>query len=107
HFDKKIVKVFIKDEDGKDYIDGVKYPLNYDKEEAKKLLEKAKKATGKDKFDIELLTYDQDESKKAAEFVKEQVEKNLPGVTLKIKQQRIKQKLALEYKMNYNISFAS
>ena len=38
-----MVKDFVKDEDGKDYIDGVKSPLGYDKEEAKKLLEKAKK----------------------------------------------------------------
>src|SRR5699024_2226459 len=83
--DKLMVKDFVKDEDGKDYIDGVKSPLNYDKEEAKKLLEKAKKAT---------------------EFVKEQVEKNLPGVTLKIKQQPFKQKLALESKGDYDISFA-
>ena len=104
--DKLMVKDFVKDEDGKDYIDGVKSPLGYDKEEAKKLLEKEKKATGKDKFNIELLTYDADESKKAAEFVKEQVEKNLPGVTLKIKQQPFKQKLALESKGDYDISFA-
>ncbi|MBW0764836.1 peptide ABC transporter substrate-binding protein [Mammaliicoccus fleurettii] len=104
--DKLMVKDFVKDKDGKDYIDGVKSPLNYDKKEAKKLLEKAKKDTGKDKFDIELLTYDADESKKAAEFVKEQVEKNLPGVTLKIKQQPFKQKLALESKGDYDISFA-
>ncbi|MEY8596839.1 peptide ABC transporter substrate-binding protein [Mammaliicoccus lentus] len=104
--DKLMVKDFVKDEDGKDYIDGVKSPLNYDKEEAKKLLEKAKKETGKDKFNIELLTYDQDVSKKAAEFVKEQVEQNLPGVTLKIKQQPFKQKLELESKGDYDISFA-
>ncbi|MCE4979965.1 peptide ABC transporter substrate-binding protein [Mammaliicoccus sciuri] len=104
--DKLMVKDFVKDKDDKDYIDGVKSPLGYDKEEAKKLLEKAKKATGKDKFNIELLTYDADESKKAAEFVKEQVEKNLPGVTLKIKQQPFKQKLALESKGDYDISFA-
>nr|WP_263313842.1 peptide ABC transporter substrate-binding protein [Mammaliicoccus sp. Marseille-Q6498] len=104
--DKLMVKDFVKSKDGKDYTDGVKSPLNYDKEEAKKLLEKAKKATGKDKFTIELLTYDQDVSKKAAEFVKEQVEKNLPGVTLKIKQQPFKQKLALESKGDYDISFA-
>lgn len=104
--DKLMVKDFVKDEDGKDYIDGVKSPLNYDKEEAKKLLEEAKKETGKDSFDIELLTYDQDVSKKAAEFVKEQVEKNLPGVTLKIKQQPFKQKLELESKGDYDISFA-
>src|SRR5699024_8910519 len=69
-------------------------------------LKKAKKDLGKDKFTIELLTYDEDESKKAGEFVKEQVEKNLPGVTLKIKQQPFKQKLALESTKDFDISFA-
>lgn len=103
--DKLMVQDFV-ETGGKDYTDGVKSPLSFDKKEAKNLLEKAKKETGKDKFDIELLTYDQDVSKKAAEFVKEQVEKNLPGVTLKIKQQPFKQKLELESKGDYDISFA-
>ncbi len=70
-----MIKDFVKDGKGKDYIDGVKSPLEFDKDDAKKSLEKAKKDLGKDKFTIELLTYDEDESKKAGEFVKEQVEK--------------------------------
>ncbi|MGO1989274.1 ABC transporter substrate-binding protein, partial [Mammaliicoccus vitulinus] len=66
----------------------------------------AKKETGKDSFKIEFLTYDDAERKQAAQYMKEQIEKNLPGVTLKIKQQPFKQKLALESKGDYDISFA-
>lgn len=104
--DTLMPKEFVKGPDGKDYIDGVKSPLNYDKNEAKKYYEKAKKELGKDKFTFEFLTYDADTSKKDAEYVKEQLETNLPGVTLKVKQQPFKQKLALESKKNYELSFA-
>lgn len=104
--DTLMPKEFVKGPDGKDYIDGVKSPLNYDKDEAKKYYEKAKKELGKDKFTFEFLTYDADTSKKDAEYVKEQLETNLPGVTLKVKQQPFKQKLALESKKNYELSFA-
>ncbi|MGK4467554.1 peptide ABC transporter substrate-binding protein [Mammaliicoccus sciuri] len=104
--DTLMIKDFVKDSDDKDYTEGVKSSLSYNKKEAEEHLEQAKKDLGKDKFTIELLTYDEDESKKAGEFVKEQVEKNLPGVTLKIKQQPFKQKLALESKKDFDISFA-
>lgn len=101
-----MIKDFIKDSKGKDYTTGVKSPLDFNKKEASSYLSKAKKELGKDKFTIELLTYDEDESKKAGEFIKEQIEKNLSGVTLKIKQQPFKQKLALESKKDFDISFA-
>lgn len=104
--DTLMPKEFVKGPDGKDYIEGVKSPLNYDKEEAKSLYEKAKKELGKDKFTFEFLTYDADTSKKDAEYIKEQLETNLPGVTLKVKQQPFKQKLELESKKNYELSFA-
>lgn len=102
--DQLTPKNFVKNGE-EDYYNGVKKALSYNKKEAKKLLEKAKKETGKEKFEIEFLTYDADESKKSAEFVKEQVEQNLPGVTLNIKQQPFKQKLELESKEDYEISF--
>ncbi len=104
--DTLMPKEFVKGPDGKDYIEGVKSPLNYDKEEAKDLYEKAKEELGKDEFTFEYLTYDADTSKKDAEYVKEQIETNLPGVKLKIKQQPFKQKLALESKKDYELSFA-
>lgn len=96
---------FVFGSDKKDFVDGVKSPLNYDKEEAKQLYEKAKQELGKDTFEFEYLTYDQDTAKKDAEYIKEQIESNLPGVTLKIKQQPFKQKLALESSMDYELSF--
>ncbi|UTH14214.1 peptide ABC transporter substrate-binding protein [Macrococcus equipercicus] len=96
---------FVRGSDDKDYVKGVRSPLNYDKAEAKKYYEQAKKELGKDHFDFEFLTYDQDTAKKESEYVKEQIESNLPGVKLKIKQQPFKQKLALEYKQDYEMSF--
>lgn len=104
--DKLSPKEFVSDSKGTDYSEGVDSPLNYDQEEAKKHFEAAKKALGKDKFSFEYLTYDADTSKKDAEYIKEQIESNLPGVELKIKQQPFKQKLALESKQDYELSFA-
>lgn len=102
--DTLMPKEFVKDEAGKDFVDGVKSPLNFDAKAAKASFEKAKKTLGKDKFTFEFLTFDQESSKKDAEYFKEQIESNLPGVTLKIKQQPFKQKLDLESKGNYELS---
>ncbi|WP_436862734.1 ABC transporter substrate-binding protein [Mammaliicoccus sciuri] len=103
--DTLMIKDFVETPDGKDYKDGVKSTLNYDKKEAKKLYEKAKKELGKDKFSIEYLTYDAEESKKAGQFMKEQIESNLPGVTINIKQQPFKQKLKLESNKDYDVAY--
>ncbi|WJP98421.1 peptide ABC transporter substrate-binding protein [Macrococcus bovicus] len=99
-------KDFLKNEAGEDFHDGIKSPLNYDTAAAKKAYDAAKKELGKDKFDFELLTYDADTSKKDAEYFKDQIETNLPGVSITIKQQPFKQKLDLESKGNYDIAFA-
>lgn len=103
---KSLVPIdFVKDTKGKDYTEGVKSDNLFNKEEAKKNLDKAKQELGKDKFTFELLTYDQDNAKKDAEYFKEQIEQNLPGVTIKVKQQPYKQKLKLEANMDYQMSF--
>ncbi|TDM13338.1 peptide ABC transporter substrate-binding protein [Macrococcus bovicus] len=99
-------KDFLKNEAGEDFHDGIKSPLNYDTAAAKKAYDAAKKELGKDKFDFELLTYDADTSKKDAEYFKDQIETNLPGVSITIKQQPFKQKLDLESKGNYDIAFS-
>lgn len=97
-------KKFIKYPDGKDHTDGVKPSAKYNVDDAKKEYDLAKKELGKDKFEINFLTYDQDTSLTQAEFIKAQVEKNLPGVTLKIKQLPFKQKLKEESSLNFDIS---
>ncbi|MBA1395445.1 peptide ABC transporter substrate-binding protein [Mammaliicoccus sciuri] len=102
--DDFVPKDFVKDSKGKEYQDGVKNTNQYNVKEAKEHYEKAKKALGKDKFTIELMTYDKDTAKRDAEYFKEQLEKNLDGVTIKIKQQPFKQKLDLVSKGEYEMS---
>lgn len=102
--DNFVPKDFVKDSKGKEYQDGVKNKNQYNVKEAKEHFEKAKKALGKDKFTIELMTYDKDTAKRDAEYFKEQLEKNLDGVTIKIKQQPFKQKLDVVSKGEYEMS---
>lgn len=92
--------------DGKDYATTVKSPLKFNPKEAKAHLEKAKKALGKDEFTFTLNTEDTPSSKISAQFIKSQIEKNLPGVTVNIKQLPFKQRVTAELTMNYSMSLS-
>lgn len=81
--------------------------LKFDRESAKENWKKAKAALGVDKLELELLTVDIDTAKRDAEYFKEQLESNLDGLTIKIKQQPFKQKLDLERKGQYDISYGN
>ncbi|WP_338260151.1 ABC transporter substrate-binding protein, partial [Bacillus anthracis] len=63
---------------------------------AKKLWEEAKKELGQDTITVELLNDDNGSRKKVGDFIKEELEKNLPGIKVNLKQQPYKQKLDLE-----------
>ncbi|PEB53834.1 peptide ABC transporter substrate-binding protein [Bacillus pseudomycoides] len=76
----------------------------YDLQKAKKLWEEAKKELGKENITIEFLTFEQDNAKRMAEYIKGDLEKQLQGLTLQIKQQPFKQKLQLEQTGQYDIS---
>ncbi|WP_129729598.1 peptide ABC transporter substrate-binding protein [Ectobacillus funiculus] len=97
---------FVTDKKGNDFrnINGNMNKTNVKK--AKKLWEEAKKELGTDKLTLEFLNYDSDSSKKVGEYLKEQLEKNLPGLTVNIKPQPFKQKLDLETKGDYDFSFS-
>ncbi|MFP3123957.1 peptide ABC transporter substrate-binding protein [Ectobacillus funiculus] len=97
---------FVTDKKGNDFrnINGNMNKMNVKK--AKKLWEEAKKELGTDKLTLEFLNYDSDSSKKVGEYLKEQLEKNLPGLTVNIKPQPFKQKLDLETKGDYDFSFS-
>ncbi|WP_204552926.1 peptide ABC transporter substrate-binding protein [Bacillus ectoiniformans] len=95
---------FVEGPDGKDFRETGGEYLKTDAKKAKDHWEKAKKALGQDQVTIELLNYDDDVSKKVGEYLKEQLETNLEGLTVNIKQQPFKQKLDLETKMNYEVS---
>ena len=105
-FDGFTARDTVKTPEGKDYASTVKSPLKFNPKEAKQHLNKAKKALGKDKFTFTLNTEDTPDSKISAEFIKSQIESNLPGVTVKIKQLPFKQRVEAELSMNYSMSLS-
>ncbi|WP_240047463.1 peptide ABC transporter substrate-binding protein, partial [Staphylococcus aureus] len=89
---------------GDDYISSINSPLKYDKKEALKHWEKAKKELNLKNFTFSMNTEDTPDSKISAEYIKAQIEKNLPGVKMKIRQLPFKQRLSEEFKMTYETS---
>lgn len=73
-------------------------------EEAQQLWNKGLEELGVTSISLELLSYDDGQRKSVAEYMKNQLEKNLPGLTITINQQPNKQKLALEDALNYDLS---
>ncbi|EMA6343568.1 peptide ABC transporter substrate-binding protein [Bacillus cytotoxicus] len=100
-----VPKEFAKSPDGKDFRKENGNILKTDVKKAKEHWEKAKKELGKDKVTVELLNYDTESSKKIGEYLKGELEKNLPGLTVNLKNQPFKQKLKLETDQNYELSF--
>ena len=80
---------------------------SYDLQTAKKVWEEAKKELGVEQVNLELLTFEQDNAKRMAEYIKGDLEKNLQGLTIQIKQQPFKQKLQLEQTGDYDITMAN
>ncbi|PGZ60865.1 peptide ABC transporter substrate-binding protein [Bacillus cereus] len=80
---------------------------SYDLQTAKKVWEEAKKEFGVEQVNLELLTFEQDNAKRMAEYIKGDLEKNLQGLTIQIKQQPFKQKLQLEQTGDYDITMAN
>lgn len=92
------------EKDGKDFRKENGDLAVYNVEKAKNLWEDAKKELGVEHITLEFLTFEQDQAKQTAEYMKEELEKNLQGLTIKIKQQPFKQKLQLEQTGQYDMS---
>ncbi|MGM9987457.1 MAG: ABC transporter substrate-binding protein, partial [Bacillaceae bacterium] len=99
-----VPKGFVKDPSGVDFRDANKDLVAGTKDDAKKYWEQGLKEIGKDKVTLELLNSDSEVAKKIGEYIKEQLQNNLPGLTVNIKQQPFKQKLDLETKLDYDFS---
>ncbi|WP_213422697.1 peptide ABC transporter substrate-binding protein [Bhargavaea massiliensis] len=97
---------FVELEDGSDFRDSYGDLNKGTIEEAQELWETGLKEIGKNELSFELLSYDDEQRKSVAEFVKNQLEKNLPGLKITINQQPNKQKLDLEAKQNYDLSYS-
>ncbi|MFZ3589225.1 peptide ABC transporter substrate-binding protein [Bacillus sp. DJP31] len=61
---------------------------------------------GTDKLELELLSGDTETSIKMSEYFKNQLEKNLPGLTITLKNVPFKQRLELDEKLDYQIQVA-
>jgi len=99
-------KGLAKVEGDKDYTSTINSPLDFNPKLANENWQKAKKELKIEKFTFTMNTEDTPDAKISAEYIKSQVEKNLPGITLKIKQLPFKQRIALETKMNYEASLS-
>ncbi|CEO25752.1 ABC transporter substrate-binding protein [Paraclostridium sordellii] len=90
--------------EGKDYRE-VAGDMGYkpNDEEAKKAWQKAKEELGFDNVTIELLSYEGEAGRKTAEFIQSELNSNLEGINVEIKQQPLKQKLELATKGDYHI----
>lgn len=94
-------------QEGKDYRDVAgEMGYSYSAEEAGKYWEKAKEEVGFDTVTLELVTFDSDTSKRQAEFMQAELQENLPGLTIKIKQQPFKQKIELEQSGKFQLAYA-
>ncbi|MGW5981632.1 peptide ABC transporter substrate-binding protein [Bacillus mycoides] len=97
----------ITEETGKDFRKENGDLSPYDLQNAKKVWEEAKKELGVEQVTLEFLTFEQDNAKRMAEYIKGDLEKNLHGLTIQIKQQPFKQKLQLEQTGDYDISMVN
>lgn len=104
--DYMVPKNFVNGPDGQDF--RAKY-AGFSPFDAAKAQEHWKKGLAElktDKISLEFLSYDGESNKKIAEYIKNQLEKNLPGLTITINMQPNKQKLALEKKLSYELDFS-
>ncbi|PEE39702.1 peptide ABC transporter substrate-binding protein [Bacillus pseudomycoides] len=97
---------FLKGPDKKDFRETTTEFNKTNVNKAKEYWEKAKQETGTNEVTLEMLNYDVENFKKVGEYIKEQLEKNLPGLTMKVKLQPHSQKLALEKKKEYEMSLS-
>jgi len=89
-----IPRKFATGPDGKDYRDTTDVLVGLDREKAKQFWAEAQKELG-DKVTVELLFEDTEASKGVAEFIQSELESTLPGLTVTLKSQPKKQRLAL------------
>ncbi|HLR18497.1 MAG TPA: peptide ABC transporter substrate-binding protein [Staphylococcus sp.] len=99
-------KLTAKAPNGEDYTKEINSPLSYNPEAAKEHYEKAKKDLGVDNVTFTMNTEDTPSAKISAEYIKAQIEKNLPGVTMKIKQLPFKQRLNQESSETFEASLS-
>ena len=96
------------DENGKDYREIVgEMGFEFDKDKAAEHWQKAKDELGFEEATLEFLTTDSDTSKKIGEYIQNQLEVNLEGLSIEIKQVPFKQKQQLESEGDFELLYSS
>ncbi len=80
--------------------------VEYDLDKAKEYWEKGLEELGTDSVELEFLAGDSDVAKNMNEYIVDQLEKNLDGLSLKLKQVPFEQTIDLDSAMDYDIQFA-
>ena len=80
--------------------------VTYDVDAAKEFWEKGLAELGTDTVEVEFLGGDTEVSKVMNEYLANQLQTNLPGLTVKLKQVPFEQRLDLDTNMDYDLQFA-
>ncbi|WP_342508973.1 peptide ABC transporter substrate-binding protein [Sporosarcina sp. FSL K6-2383] len=97
---------FTFDENGKDFRDYSGEHTAYNPEEALEYWEKGLATLGVDSLEIEILGGDTENAKKQQEWFKSEFERNLPGLTIKLKEVPFAVRLELDDTSDYDIQSA-
>lgn len=97
---------FTFDEDGKDYREYSDDYAVYNVEEAKEFWDKGLDELGTEAVEIEILGGDTENAKQQQEWFKSELEKNLPGLTIKLKEVPFSARLDLDDNSDYDIQSA-
>lgn len=101
-----VAKDFTFDPDGKDFRDYSGDYAVYNVEEAQEYWTKALEELGTDSVTIEILGGDTENAKKQQEWFKSELEKNLPGLTISLKEVPFNVRLELDNSSDYDIQSA-
>ncbi|MGX7420142.1 peptide ABC transporter substrate-binding protein [Carnobacterium gallinarum] len=80
--------------------------LKYNQKEAAKLWKKGLKELGTDKITLEMLSDDTENAKRSLEFMQNQLEENLSGLKINLKNVPFKVRVQLNNEMDYDIQVA-
>ncbi|WEG11926.1 peptide ABC transporter substrate-binding protein [Pullulanibacillus sp. KACC 23026] len=98
-----VPKGFYKTQDGQDFREENGSLQDYDLAQAKKYWKKGLKELGVSKINLEILAYDTDTYKNEISYIQDQLQTNLPGLTVSVNQQEFKVMLDKESSMKYDI----
>lgn len=103
-----VPKDFVKlPESGEDFREASGDLSTFDAEAAKSAWKKGLEELDKDKVELEFLSSDSETSKDLGEFIANQLEENLEGLKVTLKQVPFEQRKALDAEMDYQIQFSS